>query len=62
MAPYDETSTVYQTLGLGGMPPPAFMQNGNQGGYRQALTLVHFSAQLEPCMTQENTLHTLTPP
>ena len=26
---------------------------------RQGLTLVHFSAQLEPCLSQENTLHTL---
>jgi len=26
------------------------------------LTLVHFSAQLEPCLTQENTLHTLNTP
>jgi hypothetical protein len=26
------------------------------------LTLVHFSAQLEPCLTHKNTLHTLTPP
>jgi hypothetical protein len=25
----------------------------------QGLTLVHFSAQLEPSLTQENTLHTL---
>jgi hypothetical protein len=25
----------------------------------QGLTLVHFSAQLEPCRTQENTLYTL---
>jgi hypothetical protein len=25
----------------------------------QGLTLVHFSAQLEPCLSQENTLHTL---
>jgi len=24
----------------------------------QGHTLVHFSAQLEPCLTQENTLHT----
>jgi hypothetical protein len=23
----------------------------------QGLTLVHFSAQLEPCLTQQNTLH-----
>jgi outer membrane lipoprotein SlyB len=29
---------------------------------RQGLTLVHFSAQLGPCMTQENTLHTLNTP
>jgi hypothetical protein len=28
----------------------------------QGLTLVHFSAQLEPCLTQENTLHTLHTP
>jgi hypothetical protein len=29
---------------------------------RQGLTLVHFSAQLEPCLTPENTLHTLNTP
>ena len=29
---------------------------------RQGLTLVHFSAQLEPCLSQENTLHTLHTP
>jgi len=29
---------------------------------RQRLTLVHFSAQLELCLTQENTLHTLNTP
>jgi hypothetical protein len=28
----------------------------------QRLTLVHFSAQLEPCLTQENPLHTLKIP
>jgi hypothetical protein len=27
-------------------------------GPRQGLTLVHISAQLEPCMTQENTINT----
>ena len=31
-------------------------------GTRQGLTLVHFSAQLEPCLTQETTLHTLNTP
>jgi len=29
---------------------------------KQGLTLVHFSAQLEPCLSQENTLHTLNNP
>jgi len=28
----------------------------------QGLKLVHFSAQLEPCVSQENTLHTLYTP
>jgi len=28
----------------------------------QGLELVHFSAQLEPCLTQVNTLHTLNTP
>ena len=28
----------------------------------QGLTLVHFSAQLEPCLTKKNTLHTLNTP
>jgi hypothetical protein len=28
----------------------------------QGLTLVHFAAQLEPCLTQENILHTLNTP
>jgi len=29
---------------------------------RQGLPLVHFSAQLEPYLTQEDTLHTLNTP
>jgi len=28
----------------------------------QGLTLVHFSAQLEQCLPQENTIHTLNTP
>jgi hypothetical protein len=28
----------------------------------QGLTLVHFSAQLEPCLTHKNTLQTLNTP
>jgi len=31
-------------------------------GSGQGLTLVHFSAQLEPCLTQENILHRLNTP
>jgi len=31
-------------------------------GEWQGLTLVHFSAQLEPCMSQEDTLHTPNTP
>jgi hypothetical protein len=30
--------------------------------WRQGLTLVHYSAQHEPCPTQQNTLHTLSTP
>ena len=30
--------------------------------WEQGLTLVHFSAQLEPCVTHKNTLHTLNIP
>jgi len=29
------------------------------GSSWQGLTLAHFTAQFEPCLTQENTLHTL---
>jgi len=32
------------------------------GATWQGLTPVHFSAQLEPCLTQENTLNTLNTP
>jgi hypothetical protein len=45
---------------------PGLSQDDGPGfdppGGRQGLTLVHFSAQLEPCLTQENTLHTLNNP
>jgi len=32
------------------------------GPLHQGLTLAHFSAQLEPCLTQETILHTLNTP
>ena len=37
-----------------------YLQYVKQRG--QGLTLVRFSAQLEPCLTQEHTLHTLLTP
>ena len=30
--------------------------------WQQGLTLVHFSAQLEPCLTHKNSLHTINTP
>jgi len=42
--------------------------NGGRGGGEtaagggQGLTLVHFSAQLKPCLTHKNTLHTIHTP
>ncbi len=32
------------------------------GTCRQGLTLVHFSAHLEPCLTHKSTLHTINTP
>jgi hypothetical protein len=32
------------------------------GPHDQGLTVIHFSAQLEPCLSRENTLHTLITP
>ena len=37
--------------------PPTHI--GWDSARQQGLTLAQFSAQLEPCLTQENTLHTL---
>jgi hypothetical protein len=34
----------------------------HHGAHQQGLTLVHFSAQLEPCLTHKNTLHNLRTP
>ena len=44
----------------GGAPPDA--RRCAATAVRQGLTLVHPSAQLEPCLTQVNTLHTLNTP
>jgi len=39
-----------------------FVSTTSPSHARQGLTLVHFSAQLELCLTQGNTLHTLKHP
>jgi len=36
--------------------------NPDPGGDWQGLTLGHFTAQLEPCLSPENTLHTPNTP
>jgi len=46
--------------GVGGSVLPIAW--GTWGTPGQGLTLVHFSAQLEPCLTQETTLHILNTP
>jgi hypothetical protein len=56
----------------GAASPPAVYKGGNQGARRQTsfaeahgrqgLALVHYSAQLEPFMTQKHTLNTLNTP
>jgi len=42
--------------------PAAGPDFGLQEGARQGLTPVHISAQLEPCLKNKNTLHTLNTP
>jgi len=39
-----------------------FQSPGAESTSKQELTLVHFSAQLEPCLTNKTTLHTLDTP
>jgi hypothetical protein len=46
-------------LGLIPIPIPGPAPDPGSG---QGLTLVHFTTQLEPCLTQENTPHTLNTP
>ena len=58
VASYDVASNICQVL-----------DSGDSGGERweagrcnQGLTLVHFSAQLEPCLTHKTTLHAINTP
>jgi hypothetical protein len=48
---------VAQAFLLGALHAPHCLVTVAQG-----LTLVHFSPQLEPCLTHKNTLHTLYNP
>ena len=47
---------------IGGVLWSANLFKKVRDSWRQGLTLVHFSAQLEPCLKQENTLYTLNTP
>jgi len=44
------------------LEPVVLVRGRRRPGRRGLLTLVHFSAQLEPCLTQKNTLYTLNTP
>jgi len=53
------------SVGFAAVPAPvhdAPVPVSNNGASGQGLTLVAFSAQLEPCLTHKNTLHTLNTP
>jgi hypothetical protein len=41
---------------------PQWSEERKRTYVRHGLTLVHFTAQLEPCLTHTNTLHTLNTP
>ena len=41
---------------------PAATQASRGTSWMQGLTLVHFSAQLEPCLTHKKSLHTINTP
>ena len=44
------------------LPASSILASAASNALDQGLTLVHFSTQLELCLTQENTLHTLNTP
>ena len=53
---YNEAGDDHQVCDAEGEDPTC------SDGEWQGLTLLHFSAQLEPCLSRENTLHTLHTP
>ena len=57
-APVHYEQTVRSCLLADGLVPVHVAQDAIE----QGLTFVHFSAQLEPRLTQNDTLHTLTTP
>ena len=59
MSPVDTSKPCARPRAVLAALPPALVLNSPTC---QWLTLVHFSAQLEPCLTHKNTLHTLTTP
>jgi len=64
LASYDAARNIWQALLHGAVDGCLHRRAYYQrpGALRQGLTLVHFSAQLEPCLTHTNTLHTINTP
>ena len=65
----NECKPLPETLASGPAPSGPGFGGAASGSRRlkrpalgQGLTLVHFSAQLEPCLAQQNTLHTQDTP
>ena len=53
---------VHDAVGVGAPRGAGAGAAGRAAPSHQGLTLVHISAQLEPCLTRNHTLNTLNPP
>ena len=64
LASYDAARNIWQALLHGAVDGCLHRRAYYQrpGALRQGLTLVHFSAQLEPCLTHTHTGHTINTP
>jgi len=65
--PYDEATAVFTAAFANEGAKQTLVTNADAAARAditagQGLTLVHFSAQLEPCLMHKNTLHTLNTP
>ena len=60
--PYVTVGEEYEAIFVEAEWVTHMMEGPDVEGPGQGLTLVHFSAQLEPCLTHKNTLHPRTPP